>query len=179
MNPWHDISPGEKVPEIVTALIEIPSGSKTKFEIDKKSGLLKVDRVLYSSVHYPANYGFIPQTYCGDKDPLDILVLGQAQVYPLSLMRARPIGCMTMLDQGEMDDKIIAVHADDPEMANIFSIADLAPHTLKEIQNFFEIYKGLENKKIEVEGFKDRNEAYNVIADSIRLYEAEKHNLRV
>lgn len=177
MNPWHDINPGEQPPKLVTALIEIPRGSKTKFEIDKKSGLLKVDRVLYSSVHYPANYGFIPQTYCGDKDPLDILVLGQAEVYPLSLMRARPVGCLRMVDQGDADDKVIAVHADDPEMHHIESIKDLSPHNLKEIKNFFEIYKGLENKKVQVEEFLDINQTNQIILAALDLYSKEKHHL--
>lgn len=177
MNPWHDLSPGEDAPRIVTALVEIPQGSKTKFELDKESGLLKVDRVLYSSVHYPANYGFIPRTYCGDNDPLDILILGQAQVYPMSLMRARPVGCMRMLDQGEMDDKVIAVHEDDPEMAHVQSIKDLAPHQLKEIRNFFEIYKGLENKKVEVEGFLDVPQTLDIIREALALYQKEKSSL--
>src|SRR5580704_6402581 len=114
-HPWHQVSPGENIPEIVHAVIEIPKGSKAKYEIDKESGLLKLDRVLFSSVHYPANYGFIPQTYCDDHDPLDILVLGQDAVVPLSIMVAKPIGMMKMMDQGEADDKIIAVHANDPE----------------------------------------------------------------
>lgn len=170
MNPWHDIEAGEDAPEIVNAIIEIPRFSKTKFELDKKSGLLKVDRVLYSSVHYPANYGFIPQSYSDDKDPLDILVLGQADVYPLSIMRARPVGFMRMIDQGDLDDKIIAVHADDPEMLEINSIKDLPSHTLKEIQNFFEIYKGLENKKVSVEGFRDKSEALVVIQKAFADY---------
>lgn len=173
MNPWHDVEIGEGVPEILNSIIEIPRFSKTKFELDKKTGLLKVDRVLYSSVHYPANYGFIPQTYCDDHDPLDILVLGQADVYPLSIMRARPIGYMRMVDQGEADDKIIAVHADDPEMAQIHSINEIAPHTLKEIRNFFEIYKDLENKKVSVEGFFDIQDAYKVIKDAQVLYKKE------
>ncbi len=177
MNPWHDLSPGKDAPRIVTALVEIPQGSKTKFELDKESGLLKVDRVLYSSVHYPANYGFIPRTYCGDNDPLDILILGQAQVYPMSLMRARPVGCMRMLDQGEMDDKVIAVHEDDPEMAHVQSIKDLAPHQLKEIRNFFEIYKGLENKKVEVEGFLDVPQTLDIIGEALALYQKEKSSL--
>lgn len=177
MNPWHDLSPGEEAPRVVTALVEIPQGSKTKFELDKESGLLKVDRVLYSSVHYPANYGFIPRTYCGDNDPLDILILGQAQVYPMSLMRARPVGCMRMLDQGEMDDKVIAVHEDDPEMAHVQSIKDLAPHQLKEIRNFFEIYKGLENKKVEVEGFLDVPQTLEIIREALALYQKEKSSL--
>ncbi|QDK37765.1 inorganic diphosphatase [Bdellovibrio sp. NC01] len=172
MNAWHDIELGKNAPEVVNAIIEIPRFSKTKFELDKESGLLKVDRVLYSSVHYPANYGFIPRTYSDDKDPLDILVFGQADVYPLSIMQARPIGYMRMFDQDEIDDKIISVHADDPEMAEVHSISDLAPHTLKEIQNFFEIYKGLENKKVSVEGFKDKPEAIKIIRQAMGDYQA-------
>lgn len=177
MHPWHDVDIGEKAPSIVNAIIEIPKFSKTKFEMDKNSGLLKVDRVLYSSVHYPANYGFIPKTFCDDNDPLDILVLGQAEVFPLSIMRARPVGYLRMIDQGEADDKIIAVHADDPEMTEVHSIEDLAPHTLKEIQNFFEIYKNLENKKVLVEGFFSREEAIVVINQAIDDYLEKKDEL--
>ena len=178
MNPWHDVEVGEKAPEVINAIIEIPRFSKTKFELDKKTGLLKVDRVLYSSVHYPANYGFIPQSYSDDKDPLDILVLGQAEVCPLSIMKARPIGFMRMIDQGDIDDKIIAVHADDPEMAEIQSINDLASHTLKEIQNFFEIYKGLENKKVSVEGFKDKPDALVILKKALSDYQERRETLR-
>src|SRR5271156_4064191 len=112
---WHDISPGSDLPYGINAVIEVPMGSNVKYELDKKSGLLRVDRTLFSSVHYPANYGFIPQSYCDDKDPLDILVLGQEAATPLCIVRAKAIGVMNMLDQGEGDDKIIAVHADDPE----------------------------------------------------------------
>lgn len=170
MNPWHDVEIGQEAPYFVNAIIEIPKFSKTKFELDKKTGLLKVDRVLYSSVHYPANYGFIPQTYCDDKDPLDILALGQADVYPLSIMKVRPIGYMRMIDQGEMDDKIISVHADDPEMSEINDISDLAPHSLKEIKNFFEIYKRLENKQVLVEEFRGKTDSYKIIQGAIDLY---------
>lgn len=177
MHPWHEVEIGENAPETVNALIEIPRLSKTKFELDKKSGLLKVDRVLYSSVHYPANYGFIPQTYCGDKDPLDILVLGQADVYPLSIMRARPIGYMRMIDQNEADDKIIAVHADDPQMAEVHSIAELRQHTLTEIRNFFEVYKELEGKTVEVDKFFERKEAMRIIQEAIQLYKDLKSEL--
>ncbi|MDX9812466.1 MAG: inorganic diphosphatase, partial [Bacteroidales bacterium] len=113
-NPWHCVSPGDKLPNIVNGVIEIPKGSRAKYELDKESGLLRLDRVLYTSVYYPANYGFIPQTYCGDKDPLDILILSQIEVVPLTIVPAKVIGVMRMLDGGEADDKIIAVAAGDP-----------------------------------------------------------------
>src|SRR5689334_5817180 len=113
MNPWHDVKIGDLFPKVVTAIVEVPKGSKIKYELDKETGMIRVDRILFSSVHYPANYGFIPQTYGEDSDPLDILVLGQESVVPLAVLRAKPIGVMKMFDQGEADDKIIAVHADD------------------------------------------------------------------
>lgn len=177
MHPWHDVSAGDDSPNVVNALIEIPRDSKTKFEIDKKTGLLKVDRILYSSVHYPTHYGFIPQTYCGDRDPLDILVLGQADAFPLSIIRARPIGYMRMVDQGDSDDKVISVHADDPALSQIRSLTDLAPHTLKEIKNFFEIYKKLENKKVEVDEFYDLEATHEIIIEAQALYQKHKKEL--
>lgn len=173
MHPWHDVDAHEKAPELVSVVIEVPMGSKNKYELDKPSGLLKVDRVLFSSVVYPANYGFIPQTYCEDHDPLDVLVLGQEAVVPLSIMTARPIGVMKMLDQGEADDKIIAVHANDPEFEHIRSIKELPQHRLREVQRFFEDYKVLENKTVKVEGFLDRDEAQKIIMASLDLY--KKH----
>lgn len=176
MNPWHDVEVENEA--LVPALIEIPRLSKTKFEIDKKTGLLKVDRVLYSSVHYPANYGFIPRTFCDDGDPLDILVLGQAVVYPLSIMRAKPIGYMKMVDQGKMDDKIIAVHVDDPEFSHYESTSELPPHVLMEIRNFFEIYKNLEGKRVEVHGMHGRDEALAVIREALDLYRRNEDSLR-
>jgi inorganic pyrophosphatase len=178
MHPWHDVEIGADAPQIVSAVIEIPKGSKLKYELDKKSGLIKVDRVLFSSVHYPANYGFIPQTYCDDKDPLDVLVLGQEDVVPLCIMRAKIIGVMRMVDQGEADDKLIAVHADDPEYQHYNSIKELPPHRMTEVKRFFQDYKVLENKKVEIESFLDREEALSILDDSIKLYEENKTRLR-
>lgn len=170
MHAWHAVEVGTHAPEEVNAVIEIPKGSKIKFELDKKSGLIKVDRILFSSVHYPANYGFIPRTYCDDKDPLDILVLGQEPVPPLALMTAKPIGVMRMVDQGEADDKIIAVHSHDPEYAHYDSIESLPPHRMVEVRRFFEDYKVLESKSVVIEKFGDRAEAHRVIQASIALY---------
>src|SRR5438132_13891382 len=122
MHPWHDVSVGERTPDVVPVIDEVPNGSKTKYELDKRSGLSRFDRLLFSSVHYPANYGFIPQTYCEDQDPLDVLVLGQEVIVPLAIMMAKPIGVMKMRDQGEEDDKVIAVHADDPDYVPYASV---------------------------------------------------------
>ena len=171
LHPWHGVSRGENPPDIITAIIEVPKGSQTKYELDKLSGLLKVDRILYSAVHYPANYGFIPQSYCEDNDPLDVLVLCQESVLPLSIMRVRPI------DQGEADDKIIAVHVDDPEFAHYQSIDELPPHSLKILRRFFEDYKLLENKEVKIEQFLGVKEAKEIIKDAFKLYEEHKKHL--
>ena len=176
-HPWHGIEIGKNAPDVVTTLIEVPKGSKVKYEIDKKSGLLLVDRILSSSVHYPANYGFIPKTYCDDKDPLDILVLGQEPLLPMSILNAKVIGVMKMIDQGEGDDKIIAVHADDPEFKHYESIDELPQHILKTLRCFFETYKLLEKKEVIIEGFFGPAEAKQIIKDSIALYEASKTTL--
>ncbi len=170
MNPWHDIEIGKRAPEIIDCIIEVPRGSRNKYELDKKSGLLRLDRVLYSAVFYPANYGFIPRTYCDDHDPLDILVLGQEPVVPMCIVTARPIGVMQMIDQDEEDDKIIAIHEHDPAFTHFRDISHLPEHTLAELQRFFEDYKALENKQVRIERFFGRIDAQNVIARSIKLY---------
>ncbi|NBX93500.1 MAG: inorganic diphosphatase [Proteobacteria bacterium] len=170
MHAWHDIDPGNDIEKKLNAVVEIPMDSKIKYELDKATGFLRVDRILFSSVHYPANYGFIPRTYCDDKDPLDVLILGQLAVAPLSILRVKPIGVMKMVDQGEADDKIIAVHADDPEYNHYDSIKHLPPHRMAEVQKFFEEYKSLENKKVVVESFLDRKEAYQIIRDALAFY---------
>jgi inorganic pyrophosphatase len=171
MHPWHDVEQGDDVAEFFRAVIEIPKGSKVKYELDKATGLLTVDRVLHSAVHYPANYGFVPRTYCGDGDPLDVLVLGQEPVAPLCLMRARAIGVMGMHDEKGQDDKIIAIHVDDPEYAHYRDIAELPPHRLRELQRFFVDYKALErDKTVNVEDLRGRGAAERTVRDAVALY---------
>lgn len=169
-NPWHSVSTGSQSPHIVNAIIEIPKGCRAKYELDKESGLLKLDRVLYSSVYYPANYGFIPQTYCDDHDPLDILILSQVDVVPMCIMEAKVIGVMQMVDGGEADDKIIAVAANDMSVNYINDISELPPHFIAEMRHFFEEYKKLENKTVIVEEFQDKRKAEQIILDSIEGY---------
>lgn len=169
-NPWHDVSIGNKSPESVTGIIEIPKNCRAKYELDKDSGMLILDRVLYSSINYPANYGFIPRTYCDDDDPLDILVLSQIDIVPMCLVEAKVIGVMRMLDGGEMDDKIIAVAANDMSVNHINDISELPPHSVKELRSFFEDYKKLENKTVVVEEFQNKEVAYDIIKQSIIDY---------
>ncbi len=169
-NPWHHIEPQTESEQIVKCLIEIPKGSKVKYELDKESGMLKMDRVLYSSVVYPANYGLIPRTLDGDGDPLDILVICSEKVEPLCLMQAKIIGYMHMIDSGETDRKIIAVAADDIAWNFIDDIQQLPPHTTKEIQRFFEDYKILENKSVLIEDFGDAAMAIQVLEECRENY---------
>ncbi|MCU7490656.1 MAG: inorganic diphosphatase [Bacteroidota bacterium] len=170
VNPWHDVNLGEHAPQFVRSIIEIPMGSKGKYELDKESGLLRLDRVLFSSVHYPANYGFIPQTYCDDRDPLDILVICSIEVDPMCIVDAKVIGVMHMVDENERDDKIIAVAKNDMSVNYINDISELPPHTVVELRRFFEDYKKNEHKNVVVEHFFGREEAYRVINESISLY---------
>jgi inorganic pyrophosphatase len=177
MHPWHDVELGNGVPEMFPVIIEVPMGSKNKYELDKATGLIRVDRVLFSAVHYPSNYGFIPRTYAEDRDPLDVLVLGQEPVVPLAILTAKAIGLMQMRDQGEMDDKIIAVHVHDPDYASYNSIFDLPTHRLAEVKRFFEDYKALEHKTVVVEDFLDKPEALASITQAIARYQQHRHAL--
>ena len=170
-NPWHHVSPGDDLPNIVNGIIEIPKGSRAKYELDKDSGLLRLDRVLYSSVYYPANYGFIPQSYCDDKDPLDILVFSQVDVVPLCIVPAKVIGVMRMLDNGEADDKIIAVAAGDPSVSHVNDISAMPAHFLSEMRSFFEDYKKLEKKTVVVEDFLGKDMAIQILNEAFKLYQ--------
>jgi len=176
MNPWHDVTLGEDPVRVFRCIIEIPRGSKNKYELDKETGMLKLDRVLYSSVHYPANYGFLPQTYCDDRDPLDVLVICQAAIIPMCIVTARPIGVMSMSDDMGKDDKIIAVPTDDPEYTHVQDIRDLGPHRQLEIRQFMLDYKRLENKQVDVEEMEGVAAAQRVIRESVALYKEKFGN---
>jgi inorganic pyrophosphatase len=175
-HPWHGVPSGDTAPAIVNAVIEIPQGSRAKYEIDKASGLLKLDRIIYSSFYYPCNYGFIPQSYGGDHDPLDILVITSQPVQALCLMEAKVIGVMQMIDQGEADDKIIAVAANDPSVNHYNDIEELPKHFFSELRHFFEEYKKLENKTVMVEEFGNRQSAYKIIQDALDFYKESFRN---
>ncbi|MCE3281349.1 MAG: inorganic diphosphatase [Chitinophagaceae bacterium] len=170
LHPWHGLTPGEQAPRVVNAVIEISQGSRAKYEIDKASGLLKLDRVIYSSFYYPVNYGFIPRTYGGDKDPLDILVITSLAVQPLTIMQAKVVGVMQMVDSGDADDKIIAVAANDPSVNHYNNMEELPKHFFDELRHFFEEYKKLENKMVSVEEFGDKTTALKIISDAIEFY---------
>jgi len=171
MHPWHDVYIDESLlRDAFPVIIEVPKGSKNKYELDKETGLLRLDRVLYSAVHYPADYGFVPRSYCDDGDPLDALVLGQVPVHPLCIVEARPIGVMRMRDDKGLDDKILAVSARDPAFEETRELSDLPVHTLREVQRFFQDYKTLENKEVVVDDFLGRDEAIRVLEESLSLY---------
>jgi inorganic pyrophosphatase len=171
MHPWHD--PYVDDDQLATAfpvVVEIPKGSSNKYELDKETGLLRLDRVLYSAVHYPADYGFIPRTYCDDGDPLDVLVLGQEPVYPLTIVQARAIGVMRMRDEKGVDDKIVAVSVRDPSFADYADKSQLPAHILRQVQQFFADYKVLEEKVVVVEQLLGPADAIQVIRAALELY---------
>ena len=170
MNIWHDMDPAQITPTDFSAVIEIPKDSQCKYELDKVTGLLRLDRVLYTATHYPANYGFIPRTYADDGDPLDVLVLCSRSIQPMTLIQVYPIGVMRMLDDGRIDDKIIAIPFADPTYNNIRSIDEMPPHIFDEIMHFFTVYKQLENKQTAVKTLYDRQEAERIIAEAIKSY---------
>jgi len=170
IHPWHDVSVGEGAPSVVHAIIEIPKDSHIKYEMDKETGLLRLDRVLYSAVHYPGDYGFVPQTYWDDGDPLDILVLTNRPVVPMTLAEVRIIGVLRMIDGKEKDDKLIGVYEHDPRFSEFASIKDIPKHTLEEMKHFFETYKQLQGKTCKVLDILDKDEAYKDIAIAQKLY---------
>ncbi len=170
MHCWHDVTPGENLPREFITVIEIPMGSSVKYELDKTTGLLKLDRILYSAVYYPANYGFIPQTLAEDDDPLDVLVLCQEPVAPLTLVRSRAIGLMTMVDSGKKDHKVIAVAMDDPEYASFQEADELPVHRLSMVRRFFQDYKTLEGKSVEVDQFQPAEASAQVIVEALERY---------
>jgi inorganic pyrophosphatase len=178
-HPWHDIAlPPDDALDVFPVVIEVPQGNKTKYELDKATGLLRVDRVLYSAVHYPANYGFVPRTYAEDDDPIDVLVLGQDPVVPLAIVQARAIGGFRMRDEHGEDVKIIAVHVNDPAFSDYRDIAELPKHVMTEIMRFFEDYKVLEGKAVEVGARIDVGEARRALRAAVERYRAEAQRLK-
>jgi inorganic pyrophosphatase len=173
LHPWHGAHFGKKAPQVVNGLIEIPQGSRAKYEIDKTTGLLKLDRVIFSSFHYPVNYGFIPQTLGQDGDPLDILVICGESIQSLCLVEATVIGNMQMIDNGERDDKIIAVATKDPGVNYIKNMEELPTHFIAVLRNYFEQYKALENKKVIIDEFQNKEAAYAIIDEAIELYKTK------
>jgi inorganic pyrophosphatase len=173
-HPWHDVTPGRNLPGEFAAVIEIPMGSTVKYELDKPTGLLKVDRMLYSAVYYPANYGFIPQTLAEDGDPLDVLVLCQEAVDPLTILNARSIGLITMLDSGKRDHKVVAVCPDDPIYAVYREVTELPAPRLNMLRRFFQDYKALEGKTVEVDDFQSASAALPVIEAALNVYTEQR-----
>lgn len=172
-HPWHDVPHGKEAPNVVTAVIEISKGTKAKYEVDKISGMLKLDRILFGAMHYPANYGFIPQTLCGDGDPLDILVLCSEPLERFTLVDATVIGAMRMTDRGKPDDKIIAVAKYDVSVNFYKSLEALPPNFTIEMKRFFEDYTQLEGKEVKVGNFADVQTAHTIIGENIAAYKKE------
>lgn len=172
-HPWHDIPTGSAPPDAVTAVIEIPTNERNKYELDKQLGVFRLDRVLYSAVHYPGDYGFLPRTLGDDGDPLDVLVLTTVPVFTGCLIEARPIGIFHLVDKGRADEKVLAVPLADPYAAELHNLGDVPPHYLKEIEHFFQVYKDLEGTTTETRGFEGIEAARSAIMGSMRRYEAE------
>ena len=170
MNIWHDIESSRIKPEDFIAVVEISKGSKQKYEMDKKTGLLRLDRILYTSTHYPANYGFIPRTFGDDGDPLDVLLICAEPLEPMSLVRAYPIGVITMIDNGHNDEKIIAIPFDDPNYNQYKNIDELPIHLFEEMRHFFTVYKSLEHKDTAVDEVSPKENAVKIIAEAIDSY---------
>lgn len=171
MNLWRDLSPGTK--DEMNVIVEINRGSKNKFEVDKETGLIALDRVLYTSQDFPFDYGFVPQTLWYDDDPIDVVLLTTHPLLPGVLVRARPVAIMNMIDSGEGDDKIIAVPVGDPRWQGVLDLKDINPHTLKELEHFYSTYKQLQKKVVEIKGFKGKNEAEKAFEEGVRLYRAK------
>ncbi len=177
MNIWHDIDASRITPESFEALIEIPKGCKAKYELDKETGLLKLDRLLYTSTVYPSNYGFIPHTLADDGDPLDVLVLCNEVIYPMTLLHCYPIGVIKMIDSGDLDEKIIAIPLKDPTYNGYQDIRELPQHIFEEMMHFFEVYKTLEHKKTTVKEIAHRDEAVSIVEKCLKAYD-EKFGVR-
>ncbi|HUP90216.1 MAG TPA: inorganic diphosphatase [Longimicrobiales bacterium] len=178
-HPWHDLDVGDNAPNEVQVFIEIPAGSRNKYELDKKSGLIKFDRLLYSSVHYPGDYGFIPRTLADDDDPLDVVVITTDPTFPGCLMHVRPIGVFEMRDDKGLDEKVLCVPLTDPLRTEYFALKDVRQHYLREVEHFFAVYKELEDKQVELLGWQDVDRAHEVIVECMARYEQQKHGLRV
>lgn len=170
MNLWHEVSPGEKIPDEINVIVEINKGSKNKYEIDKKTGLIALDRVAHTAQDFPFDYGFVPQSYWHDNDPLDVVLLTTHSLLPGILVKARPIALMHMVDSGERDDKIIAVPKDDPRWIDTQDLGDINKHSLKEIEHFYSTYKKLQNKEVSVTGFEGKDAAADAIKEGLELY---------
>lgn len=171
INPWHELEPGIRPPDEMRAVVEIPRGSRNKYELDKDTGMFRLDRVLYSAVHYPGDYGFFPQTYAEDNDPLDALVMVTVSTFPGCVIDVRPIALFRMKDRDEMDEKILCVPAKDPLYEDYLTIGDVPRHFLKEVEHFFSVYKDLEGARVTPMGWEDRDAARTVILESMARYQ--------
>jgi inorganic pyrophosphatase len=173
MNLLHDVTPGKKIPDEINVIVEINKGSKNKYELDKETGLIKLDRVMYTSQDYPFDYGFVPQTHWHDGDPLDVVLLTTHSLVPGLLLTARPVGVLDMIDDGESDAKIIAVPVKDPRWNEVKDLSDVNPHTIEEIKHFFETYKQIQKKTVTIPTIRDAKAAKEVIAEGVALYKTE------